>query len=201
MNNHLRSRMVFACSIICIILFIWFQTNWHSSNINIFCINGRNCTLSRRSFGNFYSLRLENDYQQLYVMTNGAVQQGYIIEKFRFFFYDLTRPVPKIAKNNKCVLLKNSNPQYSQCFGVKGSVYNDCYIWEPGLQNFINHFFDKNPDAMFVDLGMNIGLQSLYAASINSDVQVLGVETYLENVLVLHKSVHQNNFQKRFTVR
>lgn len=193
--------VITASSVICIILYIYFQPTWQY----IVCSHPNTIESERNEnvAENFYPLP-ENSYHNLYQMSDGAVQQRNVIENVQFFLYDVTKPVSEKVKKNKCVLLKGSNPQYNLCLETKGGFHdlfqNDLAVWEPDIQKFIKKFFDSNPDTMFLDLGMNIGIQSLYAASINPNIQVLGVEPILECVMVLHKSVHLNNFQNRFTV-
>jgi len=62
---------------------------------------------------------------------------------------------------------------------------------EPETLKWINQF---NNTGLFVDIGANIGLYSLYAAAKHPDLTIISIEPQLENYISLCLNVYRNNY-------
>lgn len=151
---------------------------------------------------NVYSISMES-FTTLSRETYGAIRKDTIIEHVEIILYDVTRPVPKESEKIECIVMRNAAPSYIVCLsagdGMSQSIRRSL-SWENDVQAFIKEFFKENPTATFFDLGMNIGVHSLYAAALNPNIRVLGVEPNPQNIVILHKAAHMNNIENRFTV-
>lgn len=151
---------------------------------------------------NYYKISIES-FEKLRKETFGAIKIEKIVEVVELIQYDVTRPVPDEAKNIECIVMKNADPPYNVCLAAKDGTSQDLkgtFSWENDIQAFIKHFYKEHPTAMFLDLGMHIGLHSLYAAVLNKNVHVLAVEPFPESIVTLHKATHLNSVQSRFKV-
>lgn len=63
------------------------------------------------------------------------------------------------------------------------------------LQLFLNSDSCRRP--LYVDVGANIGIYSLYAMTLNPQVRVIAIEPFVANFGELQKNVFLNNFQDR----
>lgn len=152
------------------------------------------------------SKSFEENYQKIKNMTNGVAQLTLFRESIGIIRYDMSASVPDDAKDIECILLSNATPPYHVCLhDVNSDIYlskhlKTAYVWEPHIQQLIKDFFSVHTGAMYLDLGMNIGTHSLYAANLNKNIKVLAVEPFPKNVLRAHKAAHLNKVQNQIKV-
>jgi FkbM family methyltransferase len=151
-----------------------------------------------------FPLLSATNFEQLQNMTYGAVRRKVIIEQIEIVQFDMMSDVvQKNSIESECIHLKNANPAYHACMhsydAISDRVRRNLY-WERGTQKLIKQFFDDNPVATFVDLGTNVGYHSLFAANLNTNVRVLSVEPFPQNILLMHKAAHLNNVQNQIEV-
>ena len=104
----------------------------------------------------------------------------------------------------ECVPLRTALHQEKICIN---DVTKDKFIsrslklsgaWEPQIVNRLKPLLDQCPDCQFLDIGSNIGVYALTAAS--QGRKVVAVEPLWENLLRLTKSVRINQWENRVTV-
>ena len=71
---------------------------------------------------------------------------------------------------------------------------NSFYDKEPETLAWINTF-EAKPDGVFFDVGANIGVYSLYAASLYPDMKIYAFEPYLPNYMRLLQNIELNGFK------
>ena len=70
---------------------------------------------------------------------------------------------------------------------------------EPETLEWINKFNTKN-GAVFWDIGANIGLYSLYAASVHEDIEIISFEPSTSNLRVLSRNISINNLSNKVKI-
>lgn len=72
---------------------------------------------------------------------------------------------------------------------------------EPETLEWLRWFLGQNSRVLnFIDVGANIGIYSLYAAVLNSDVKIIAVEPVGRTVQELEQNIRLNNFESRIEV-
>ena len=72
---------------------------------------------------------------------------------------------------------------------------------EPETIAWIEKMKESNSQlSHFIDVGANVGMYSLYAASVNSELKIISIEPAANNYEFLSKNIHLNNFQNRITL-
>lgn len=82
---------------------------------------------------------------------------------------------------------------------VEGEIeqhrYDTAFTKEPETITWIETFMDK--DDVFIDVGANIGVYSLFAASIHPQLRIYSVEPAFHNYFHLCSNIADNNFEQR----
>jgi len=63
-----------------------------------------------------------------------------------------------------------------------------------------DHCGSTNPVSFFLDVGANIGMYSLFAASLSQSICIIAVEPAPNNSKYLSENIQLNNFSNRFTI-
>ncbi len=109
--------------------------------------------------------------------------------------FDLDKDVAENSHTIDCIMTQTSQP-FHICIHP---TYRDKYIslslwesgvWEPYITPIIQRGLNKYPDAIFVDIGANIGYYTLMAAKMGH--QVIAVEPAHDNFVRLHKGAQLN---------
>lgn len=161
----------------------------------------------RISYYETVSLDQSENFEKLKNMTFDVAERKNLKEIIEIVYYNVSKPIPIEANSIECIVLSKANPPYNVCLHdndkdrfLSGSLRKDL-AWETGIQDMIKSFFLAHRNATFVDLGSNIGVHSLYAATVKNDVQVLAVEPFPKNVIRIHKAAQLNKADSRFKVR
>lgn len=159
------------------------------------------------NYDEIISLEQSENFEKLKNMTFNVAERISLKEIVEIIYYNVSKPIPKEANSIECMVLSNANPPYNVCLhdnekdGILSGTLRQDLVWEPGVQKMIKWFFIAHRNATFVDLGSNIGIHSLYAATVRNDVHVLAVEPFPENVIRIHKAAQLNKVDSRFKVR
>lgn len=143
-------------------------------------------------------------YKEINRLALGNAERVVVNEQVDIIRYNIMADVPKEMNNTECVFMKN--PDYYICLhenavdGISSFFRVNKHHWEMSTQNMIRNFFQRNPESTFIDVGCHIGMHTIFAALLNQSIQVLAVEPFPQNVLLLHKSAHLNKIQDRITV-
>ena len=73
------------------------------------------------------------------------------------------------------------------------------YTKEPETINWINNF-DNSKKIIFWDIGANIGLYSIYAATKYKEIEIISFEPSTSNTRVLSRNISINNLHKKITI-
>ena len=78
-------------------------------------------------------------------------------------------------------------------------LIKDFYTKEPETIGWINNF-KKEEKIIFWDIGSNIGLYSIYAATINQNIEVISFEPSTSNLRILSRNISINNLSDRIKI-
>tara|TARA_Y100000768_G_scaffold388707_2_gene386344 strand:+ start:1267 stop:2136 length:870 start_codon:yes stop_codon:yes gene_type:complete len=70
---------------------------------------------------------------------------------------------------------------------------------EPGTLEWIDNF-EKSKEIIFWDIGSNIGIFSIYAAIINSNIKIISFEPSTSNLRILSRNISINNLSEKIIV-
>ena len=132
------------------------------------------------------------------VITNAPSTLHCNIYDFKHTDYDMSN-----SKQYECVRSRIHTNVHFCLYPTAEDVYVSGSIrkggeWAGHVTRGILQAFKRYPNASFLDLGANIGLQSLVVA--RTGRKVVAVEPKLETVKRLHKSVNLNNFTNKITL-
>ena len=78
-------------------------------------------------------------------------------------------------------------------------LINDFFVKEPETLNWIDKF-DDTKKSYFWDIGSNIGLYSVYAATVKNNISVVSFEPSTSNLRILSRNISINNLQKKIKI-
>ena len=79
------------------------------------------------------------------------------------------------------------------------TLLRDFFIKEPETLNWIDNFKDKEK-LIFWDIGSNIGLYSIYAASNFENIEVISFEPSTSNLRILSRNISINNLENKIKI-
>tara|TARA_B100001540_G_C15801325_1_gene640044 strand:+ start:1584 stop:2471 length:888 start_codon:yes stop_codon:yes gene_type:complete len=113
-------------------------------------------------------------------------------KKFLFLTYSiLNERYEDIIINKK--IIKFFSPNEVISWRIKTFFYK-----EPETLEFINKFNKKK--ITFWDIGSNIGLYAIYAATIHKNIEVISFEPSINNIRVLARNISVNNLQDKIKI-
>ena len=118
----------------------------------------------------------------------------FILHNLKFDFFYL-RVVDKLKDQYISINIKNKKisfytPSYITAWRVK-----TLFTKEPETIDWINNFKKINNKITFWDIGANIGIYSLYAATIHPEAKIFSHEPNFKNLSILAKNISINDFQ------
>lgn len=107
--------------------------------------------------------------------------------------YKIKQIIKLLFGNNKLLL---NYRKFKIFLGVKNSIQSNI-IFNDYNEEFILSVIEKymKLDYIFIDIGANVGVHTLTAASINSNNEIYSFEPEPENFLELIKNIEANNFK------
>ena len=79
-------------------------------------------------------------------------------------------------------------------------LVDDFHKKEPETIDWIRNFTNKKNKIIFWDIGANIGLYSIYAAKIHSDIEVISFEPSTNNLRILSRNIFINKLQDKIKI-
>lgn len=116
------------------------------------------------------------------------ITKGYLLRNINETF----EPITKINLNNG-LKVNLYNPSNLTNARIKG-IFRD----EPETIEWINSFKDEN--LVFLDIGANIGLFSIYASMIKKNIKVISIEPSFLTTKILYKNCLLNNLNEKIKI-
>ena len=78
-------------------------------------------------------------------------------------------------------------------------LYEDFFSKEPETIEWIDNF-EKDKDIIFWDIGANLGIYSIYAASIYKKIKVISFEPSTSNLRILSRNIYINKLENKIKI-
>lgn len=111
---------------------------------------------------------------------------------YKFLYF---RIVDKLKEEYTIVNLNNKELKFYTPSYISRWRASNIYTKEPETIEWIKKFQTKNNKIIFWDIGANVGIYSIYAASCHETIQIYAHEPNFKNLSLLSKNISINNFQ------
>ena len=118
-------------------------------------------------------------------------------KNFRYFLYDFLR-----NSSYKKVIINEKNVKFFIPSSVVKERVKKIFTKEPDTIEWINSLdrFGVNHNTILWDIGANIGLFSIYAASKYKDLKIYAFEPSMNNLTILARNISINDLVERITI-
>ena len=84
---------------------------------------------------------------------------------------------------------------------IRSESGSDHYVVHEILDGMDSYGIEGRPNNIIVDIGANIGIFTVYAATLNADSKIISYEPEDENFLILGKNIHLSGIEDRVEIR